>query len=159
MRTVAPIQKILLVRQKSPKKQKTNFAAILYHLWAKVSNMRPFLSNPFPQGFLRSKKFGHWTSRSGVKKTIKRREQKKILKNIFVAAILHPLWEKFWNLTPLLFITFSQGIQKSKKFAHWSLGKRPLKGMRNINTKKIRLSKAKLAQKLTFFARQFYTLY
>ena len=38
--------------------------------------------------------------------------------------------------------------------------KKTLNGVRNIDTKKIVISKAKFAQKQTFFcARQFYTLY
>ena len=31
------------------------------------SNLRPLLSNTFPQGFQKSKSFGHWTSGSGGK--------------------------------------------------------------------------------------------
>ena len=34
----------------------------------KFSNMRPLLSITFPQGFRKSKKFGHWTLGSGGKK-------------------------------------------------------------------------------------------
>ena len=59
----------------------------------KVSNLRPLLSNSFPQGFQKYKMFGHWTSESAGKKTFKRREQmkKKICKKLFFAtAILHP---------------------------------------------------------------------
>ena len=41
----------------------------------KFSNLRPLLSNIFPQGFRISKKFGHWTSGSGAKKTVKRSEK------------------------------------------------------------------------------------
>ena len=40
----------------------------------KFSNLRTFLSITFPQGFRKSKKFGHWTSGSGGKKTINRSE-------------------------------------------------------------------------------------
>ena len=39
----------------------------LYEL--KYSNLRPLLSITFPQGFRKSKKFGHLTSGSGGKKT------------------------------------------------------------------------------------------
>ena len=74
--------------------------------------------------------------------------------------------KKFSNLRPLLSLSFPQGFQKSKvctlDFVNWgqkSLLKKPLKGVRNTNSKKILLSKAKFAQKLTYFARRFYTLY
>ena len=88
--------------------------------------------------------------------------KKKSHEILFTAAIWHPLWAKVSNLRPLLLITFPQGFQKSKKIADWTLwrgGNRPLKGVRNTPTKKILLSKAKFAQKLTFFAWRFYTLY
>ena len=35
-------------------------------------SLRPLLSITFPQGFQKSKKFGHWTSGNGGKKTFKR---------------------------------------------------------------------------------------
>ena len=38
----------------------------------KFSSLRPLLSITFPQGFLRSKKFGHWTLVIRGKKTVKR---------------------------------------------------------------------------------------
>ena len=41
----------------------------------KFSNLRPLLPITFPQGFRISKKFGHWTSGSGGKKTGKRSEK------------------------------------------------------------------------------------
>ena len=41
----------------------------------KSSNLRPLLSITFPQGFRISKKFGHWTSGCGSKKTVKHSEQ------------------------------------------------------------------------------------
>ena len=41
----------------------------------KCSSLRPLLSITFPQGFQKSKKFGHWTLGSGGKKTFKRGEQ------------------------------------------------------------------------------------
>ena len=55
-----------------------------------------------------SKKFGHWTSGSGGKKTLKRSEQMK--------------FNKFSNRAPFLSITFPQGLRKSKKFGHWTSG-------------------------------------
>ena len=47
----------------------------------KVSNLRPLLSITFPQGFQKSQKFGHWTSGSGGKKTLKRSEKHRYQKN------------------------------------------------------------------------------
>ena len=41
----------------------------------KFSNMRPLFSITFPQGFQKSKKFGHWTLGSGGKNTAKRNEK------------------------------------------------------------------------------------
>ena len=55
-----------------------------------------------------------------------------------------------------------QGFQKSKKFAHWTLGsgdKRPLKGVGNINTKKILRSKENSPKNNTFFLRGDFTLF
>ena len=63
------------------------------------------------------------------------------------------IWDRFF---PLLF------PKDSKKLTSLDIGllevvvKRPLNGVRNNNTKKILLSKAKFAQKQTFFARRFY---
>ena len=63
----------------------------------KLSNLRPLLSITFPQGFKKSKKFGHWNSRSGGKKTVKRSEQMIFFYFFFVVAILHPLWAKVFQ--------------------------------------------------------------
>ena len=41
----------------------------------KSSNLRPFLSITFCQGFRISKQLGHWTSESGGKKTVKQSVQ------------------------------------------------------------------------------------
>ena len=59
----------------------------------KFSNLRPLLSINFPQGLQKSKKFRHWTSESGGKKTLKWSAQMKDknIKSIFATAILHPL--------------------------------------------------------------------
>ena len=43
----------------------------------KFSNLRQFLSITYPQGFQKSKKFGHWTLGIGGKKTFKLSEQMK----------------------------------------------------------------------------------
>ena len=54
------------------------FARWFYTLFEhKFSNLRPLLSITFAQGFLISKKLGHWTLGSGGKKTFKRSEQMK----------------------------------------------------------------------------------
>ena len=121
----------------------------------KFSNLRPFLFITFPKEFRKSKEYGYWTSRSGGKKTFKWSEQTKKSIIFFWPWQFYTHYEqKFSNLRPLLSITFPQRFWKSKKFAHWTLwsgGKRPFKGVRNTNTKEILLSKAKLAQKQTFF--------
>ena len=36
----------------------------------KFSNVRQLISNTFPKGFQKSKKFGHWTLGSGGKKNV-----------------------------------------------------------------------------------------
>ena len=73
------------------------------------SNLRPLLPITFPQGFPKSKKFGHWTLGSGGKKTGKQSEKHQY-QNIplskakfaqklifFCAAILHPLLVKVFK--------------------------------------------------------------
>ena len=77
MRIVAPIPKNPASKAKFAKK-KTFFARRSYTLYKqKFSYLRPLLFVTFPQGFRKSKKFGHWTSGSGGKKTFKRSEQMK----------------------------------------------------------------------------------
>ena len=89
----------------------------------KFSNLRPLLAITFPQGFRKSKKFGHWTSGSKRKKTVKQskkhRYQKKILlsnlpqnKLFFCAAILHPLLAEVFKSETTSFHYFSPGIPK-----------------------------------------------
>ena len=59
----------------------------------------------------------------------------------------------------LLFPKDSENL-KSLDIGLWEVGaKRRLNGVRNTNTKKILLSKAKFAQKQALFVRRFYTLY
>ena len=70
--------------------------------------------------------------------------------------------EKFSNLRPLLSITFPPGFKKSKKFGRRILGsgdKKTLKRSEKHGYQKVLLSKAKLAQKQSLIALQFYTLY
>ena len=66
-------KKILLLRQKSSKIKK-KIAWQFYTLYEqKYSNPKPLLSTS--QGFGKLKKFRHWTSGSGGKKTFKGSEQ------------------------------------------------------------------------------------
>ena len=85
-------KKILLVWQI---RLKSNFfCAAIYTLYElEVSNLIPFHSMTFPQGFQKSTKFGHWTLGSGGKKAFKRSERmkKKRRQLFFAATILHPL--------------------------------------------------------------------
>ena len=54
------------------------FAWQFYNIYEqKFSNLRPPLFIPFPREFRKCKKLGHWTSGSGVKKTLKRSKQMK----------------------------------------------------------------------------------
>ena len=75
-------------------------------------------------------------------------------KCLFLPQRFYTLYEqKFSNMRPLLSITFPQGFLKSKKFEYWTSGsgvKIPLNGVRNADTKKVLLSKAKFAQKQFF---------
>ena len=117
---------------------------------SKSLNLRPLLSITFPKGFRKSEKFGHWT--------LKRSEQmqknwKK--KNTYLMRQFYTLYKlNFSNLRSLLPITFSQGLQKSKNFGHWTFGSGGTKtGKRSEKHQyqNILLSKAKFAQKQTFF--------
>ena len=77
-------KKFLLVRQNLAK---TNFfcAAILHPLWAKFSDLRPFLSILFPKGFRKSKKFRHFTLGKGDKRHLNRvNKWKKNCKKLFL---------------------------------------------------------------------------
>ena len=81
----------------------------------KFSNLRPLLSITFPQGFQKSKKFGHCTFGSGGKNTFKRRKQmrkRKLLKTFFAVAILHHLWAKVFISETTFFNYFSTKISK-----------------------------------------------
>ena len=71
--------------------------------------LRPILSITFPQGSRKSKKFGHWTSGSGGKKTFKWSEQMKNIRKklFFLPQRFYTLYEqKISNRRPLLSITF-----------------------------------------------------
>ena len=65
-------KKIRLERQNLLVKKQEKKWRQFYTLYKqKFSNLRPLLSITFPQGFLNSKKFGHWTSGSGDKTNAK----------------------------------------------------------------------------------------
>ena len=74
---------------------KAKCARRLYTLYEqKFSNLRHLLSNTFPQGFRKSKKFGHWTFRSGGKKRFKRSEQmNKSVNKLFSPQQFYTLYE------------------------------------------------------------------
>ena len=119
--------KILLVRQNLPKKKPLFFAQKFYTLYEqKLSNLRPLLSLTFPQGVRKSKKFNHWTSENGGKKTFKRSEQmRKILKKLFSLRRFYTLYEqKLSNMRPLISITFPMNSEniKSLDIELWEVG-------------------------------------
>ena len=93
----------------------------------KFSNLRPPLFITFPQRFQKSKKFEHWTSGSGGKKTFKCSKQMKRIffyKNFFLPLQFYTLYEqKFPNLRPLICITFPLGLKKKKNVSTLDLGK------------------------------------
>ena len=77
MQIVAPIPKNPASKAKFVKNL-TFFARQFFTLYEpKNSNVRSLLSNSFPQGVGKSKKFGHWTLESGGKKTFKWSEQRR----------------------------------------------------------------------------------
>ena len=89
------------------------------------SNLRALLFITFLQRFQISKKFGHWISGSGGKKTFKRSEKmKKIsVKNFFGRGDFRPfLRQKCSNLIPFLSNTFPQGFRIPKQFGYQTLG-------------------------------------
>ena len=117
MRIVAPIPKNPASKAKVVENQ-TFFARRFYTLYEqKYSNLRPLLSISLPQGFGKSKNFGHWTLGSGGEKTFKWSEQrkKKIQKKNFfrrsnfrhfLSKNVH-IWDPF---SPLLFPKDSESL-------------------------------------------------
>ena len=96
----------------------------------KSSNLRSILSITFPQGFRISRIFGHWTSGSGGKKTVKLSEQmkqksvKKKLPRQFYTIVKHKN-----HFFPLLFPKDSEYL-KFLDIALREVGaKRPLNGV------------------------------
>ena len=87
MRIVAPIPKNPASKAKFAKKKerKNNCTAILHPLSAKVIKSDTTSFQYFSPRIPKSKKFGHWTSRSGGKKMFKRSGQmkKSVKKNFF----------------------------------------------------------------------------
>ena len=80
-------QKTCKRSEQMKKKKKTEKKTVLprqfYTLYEhKFSNLRPLLSITFPQRFRESKKFAHWTSGSGGKKTVKRIEKHQYQKKL-----------------------------------------------------------------------------
>ena len=107
----------------------------------KFSNLRPLLSITFPQGFRKSKKFGHWTLRSEGKKTFKQGEQIKTIckKNFFCGGNLTHIMIKSFQIKDhffsLLFPKDSK-ILNSFDIGLWEVGtKRPLNGVRKCDRK------------------------
>ena len=124
-----PIPKNLASKAKFAKK--LFFARQFYSQdkW-KFSNLRQLLSLNCPQGFRKSKKFGHWTLGSSGKKTFKGSEQmkkNKSVKTCFAAAIFHPLWAKVFKSDPTSFQNFSSRILKIQKawtLDYWKWGQK-----------------------------------
>ena len=62
----------------------------------KLLDLRTLISITFPQGFRKSKTFGHWTLGNWGKNTFKQSEQvkKNQLKNFFGRGYFRPFWSK-----------------------------------------------------------------
>ena len=122
MRIVAPIPKNPASKAKFAKKQTLISAEILHPLWTNVFKSQITT-------------FYYFSPR------------KKLVKKNFAAAILHPL-----QAEALLFPKDSK-ILKRLDNGIWEVGtKRPLNGVKNTDSKKIMLSKAKFTQKIIFCA-------
>ena len=135
-------KKILLVRQNLPKKIHFFFAWQLYTNYEqKFANLRPPLFLTFPQGFQKSKKFGHWTLGSGGKKLFKRGEQmiffsKKLFCRCNFTTIMSKRFQIWDHFLSLLFPEDFKNL-KSLHIGLWETrAKRPLKRVRNLNTRK-----------------------
>ena len=99
--------------------------------------------------------FGKWGQ--NMFKWRKQMKKKKICKNFFRCGKFTFYMSKSFQIWDHLFSlsTFPQGFQNLKKLSHWSWGsgdKIPLQGVRNANTKKILLIKAKFAKNIFFCA-------
>ena len=116
--------------------------AIVHYLWAKVFKSETTFAITFPQGFRKSKKFGHWTLRSGGKKTFKRSKKikKNYLKNFFCRNNFTPFMSKSFQIwdhfLPLLFPKDSNKL-KILHIGLWDVGaKNPLKEQKTPIPKK-----------------------
>ena len=91
MRIVLPIPKNPASKAKFAKKL-TYFAPLYNTLYEqKFSNLRPFLSITFPQGFRIFEKFGHWTLKQGASRRLSGvNNGKNTFKTVFAEAILLP---------------------------------------------------------------------
>ena len=113
---------ILLVRQNSF----FFYARRFYTLYEqKYLNLRPVLFIGFPQGFRKSRKFGHWNSGSGGKKTLKWSEQrgKKSVKAFFAAAMLDHVLAKMFKSETTSFHYISPRIPNLLNFWTSDFGK------------------------------------
>ena len=122
MRIVAPIPNKSCSQGKICQKQKKNARQFYTLFKQKFLNVRPLLSIIFPQGFRKYKKFGHWTSGSGGKKTFKLSEEMKekiCIKKKFRCGDFTPfmsksfqIWDHFF---PLLSLKMSESLKKKFK--------------------------------------------
>ena len=127
MQIVAPIpKKNLLVRQN------LQIFFFFFSQWfktlyrQKISNLRPLLSTTFPQGFWKSKKFGHWNLESGEKRRlngVNKWRRKNPYSTFLAAAILHPLWVKVFKSETTSLNFFSPRIWNIYKVWTFEFGK------------------------------------
>ena len=114
-------KRLIGVNKWRKKSIKTCFATAIYTFYEqKFSNLRPLLTITFPQGFQKSKKFGHWTSENGVKRPFKGARNTVTNKILFskakftqkqtCAVILHPLLVKVFKSETTSFHYFSPRI-------------------------------------------------
>ena len=101
-------------------------------------SLRPLLCISFPQGFVKFKKFGHWTSGSGGKKTFKWSEQrKKSVKNFFGSGDFGPFLSKNVQISDHLFSLLFPKDSVSLKILNIQLlevgAKRRLDGTSKVN--------------------------
>ena len=131
----------------------------------KFSNLRPFLQLLFFKESTNLKFFNIGLKDVEAKRRLKRvNTWKKSVKNLFFCCgNFTPFMSKGFQIWDHLFpLLFPKVFQKSKKFAHWtmgSVGKRPLKGVIKTNTKNSCWVRQNLPQNKLFIARWFYTFY
>ena len=126
MRIIAPIPKFA---------EKPFFLRQFYTLYeTKFSNLRPFLSITFSQGFWKSKKFGHLILEKGGKKMFKCSQQiKKSIKK-HCCGVFKPFLRKVFNSKTTSFHYFSPPNLKSLDIGLQEVGaKRPLNLVRKCD--------------------------